>query len=55
MVAHMRSSLLTHPSCLLRARPAAQSGVFSILSTVYVGEFNSAKLAVPLAKVVKHI
>lgn len=32
-----------------------QSGVFSILSSVYIGEFNSAKLAVPLAKVVKHI
>jgi len=31
-----------------------QSGVFSILSSVYVGEFNSAKLAVPLAKLVKH-
>lgn len=31
-----------------------QSGVFSILSSVYVGEFNSAKLAVPLAKIVKH-
>ncbi|KAG2447210.1 hypothetical protein HYH02_007951 [Chlamydomonas schloesseri] len=30
-----------------------QSGVFSILSTVYVGEFNSVKLAGPLAKVVK--
>lgn len=33
---------------------ALQSGVFSILSTVYVGEFNSAKLAAPLAKMVKH-
>jgi F0F1-type ATP synthase membrane subunit a len=31
-----------------------QSGVFSILSSVYVGEFNSAKLAMPLAKLVKH-
>lgn len=31
-----------------------QSGVFSILSTVYVGEFNGAKLAAPLAKMVKH-
>ena len=28
-----------------------QSGVFAILSSVYVGEFNSAKLAAPLAKV----
>ncbi len=33
---------------------ALQSGVFSILSTVYVGEFNGAKLAAPLAKMVKH-
>ncbi|GLC57143.1 hypothetical protein PLESTB_001192000 [Pleodorina starrii] len=32
-----------------------QSGVFSILSTVYVGEFNSVKLAGPLAKVVKKL
>jgi hypothetical protein len=32
-----------------------QSGVFSILSTVYVGEFNSVKLAGPLAKIVKKI
>ncbi|KAG2481985.1 hypothetical protein HYH03_019060 [Edaphochlamys debaryana] len=32
---------------------ALQSGVFSILSTVYVGEFNSVKLAGTLAKVVK--
>lgn len=30
-----------------------QSGVFAILSSVYVGEFNSAKLAAPLAKIVK--
>lgn len=32
-----------------------QSGVFSILSTVYVGEFNSVKFAGPLAKIVKKI
>ncbi|GFR52550.1 hypothetical protein Agub_g15138 [Astrephomene gubernaculifera] len=32
-----------------------QSGVFSILSTVYVGEFNHHKLAGPLAKVVKKL
>lgn len=32
-----------------------QSGVFSILSTVYVGEFNSVKFAAPLAKIVKKI
>lgn len=31
-----------------------QSGVFSILSSVYIGEFNSAHLATPLAKVVKN-
>ena len=30
-----------------------QSGVFAILSSVYIGEFNHAKLAGPLAKVVK--
>lgn len=28
-----------------------QSGVFAILSSVYVGEFNHPKLAAPLAKV----
>ena len=32
-----------------------QSGVFAILSSVYVGEFNSAKMIAPLAKVVKNI
>lgn len=32
-----------------------QSGVFSILSTVYVGEFNSVNLAGPLAKVIKKL
>ena len=31
-----------------------QSGVFSILSTVYVGEFNHVKMAGPLAKIIKH-
>mmetsp|Transcript_18859 Transcript_18859/g.32227 ORF Transcript_18859/g.32227 Transcript_18859/m.32227 type:complete len:330 (-) Transcript_18859:105-1094(-) len=32
-----------------------QSGVFSILSSVYVNEFNHSTLSVPLAKMVKHI
>ncbi len=46
--------MTTHASraaCL----PAPQSGVFSILSCVYVAEFNSAALAGPLAKVVKQL
>lgn len=42
-------------SLLVRPPVTLQSGVFSILSSVYVGEFNSTKLAVPLAKVVKHL
>lgn len=47
-------------SCLLSALvgleylvAVLQSGVFSILSTVYIGEFNSVALAGPLAKIVK--
>lgn len=32
-----------------------QSGVFSILSSVYVAEFNHGHFAAPLAKVVKHL
>ena len=32
-----------------------QSGVFAILSSVYVNEFNSAKLLAPMGKIVKHI
>lgn len=31
-----------------------QSGVFSILSSVYVAEFNSTKVAAPLARLIKH-
>ena len=31
-----------------------QSGVFSILSSVYVGEFNHGHMAAPMAKMVKH-
>lgn len=49
-------------SCLLSALvgleylvAVLQSGVFSILTTVYVGEFNYAKWAAPLAKIVKKV
>ncbi len=31
-----------------------QSGVFAILSSVYVGEFNSGTFHAPKAKLIKH-